>query len=143
MPFKPLRLLIAYDPALGLCRTVVPRMKEMLEERAFEVDVLEIGDGAVDLAPYKGVIVGTPVPGVRASEPTEKVQRFLAEAEDLDEKKVALFCVYGLRPGRVLDRMKGLAIERGAEVVVAHPYARLKPHEMEHLLPAECMIRIR
>lgn len=143
MPFKPLRLLIAYDPALGLCRAVVPRMKEMLEERAFDVDVVELGDDPVDVGPYKGVVVGNPVPGVRASEPTAKVQRFLAEAEDLDEKKVAVFCVYGLRPGRVLDRMKGLAIERGAEVVVAHAYSRLKPQEMEHVLPAECMIRIR
>lgn len=144
MPFKPIRLLVAYDPALGLCAAVVPRLKEMLEERAFEVDVHELGSGDLpDLGPYKGVVVGSPVPGVRASEPTDKVKDFITNAEDLDEKKVALFCVYGLRPGRVLDRMRGLVIERGAEVVVAHAYARLRPTEGEHVVPAECMIRIR
>lgn len=142
MPFKPLRLLLAYDPARGLCGSVVPRMKQLLEERAFTVDVHELGSGPVDLAPYRGVIVGSPA-GLRATEPSEPVQRFFAEAEDLDEKKVALFCVYAVRPGRVLDRMKGLALEKGAEVVVAHAYWRLQPDQMEHVLPAECMIRIR
>lgn len=142
MPFKPLRLLIAYDPAGGHCGVVVPRMKALLEERAFAVDVVELGGGPVDLGPYRGVIVGSPT-GVRALEPSDAVTAFFAGAEDLDEKKVAVFCVYPVWPGRVLDRMKGLAMEKGGVVVAAQAYSRWKPDAREHVLPAECMIRIR
>lgn len=145
MPFKPIRLLIAYDPAGGRCGAVVPRMKELLEERAFEVDVHEIGSGDVDLEPYKGVVLGTPVSGlaVRSTGPTQKVVDWINTTEGLDEKKVALFCVYDVRPGDIFDKLKNVVFERGAEVVVEYPYWRLRPEDGEDQLPAECMVRIR
>lgn len=145
MPFKPIRLLIAHDPAGGRCGLVVPRMKELLELRAFEVDVHEIGSGEVDLEPYAGLIIGTPVTGLalRNVQPTQKVADFISNAEGLDEKKVALFCVYDVRPGDIFDRMKNLVYEKGAEYVAEHAYWRLRPTEEDYVIPAECMIRIR
>ncbi len=145
MPFKPVRLLIAYDNAGGRCGSVVPRMKELLEARAFEVDTLELGNGDVDLDSYKGVIIGTPVTGLalRDAGPTAKVAAFINDTEGLDEKKVALFCVYDLRPGDVFDRMKNLVYERGAEHVAEWAYWRARPDDGETALPAECMVRIR
>lgn len=145
MPFKPLRLLIAYDAAGNRCGRVVSRMKELLEERAFEVDIRELDGQPVDLDEYQGVILGTPVRGLalRDAGPTEKVSAFIKDTEGLDEKKVALFCVYDVRPGAVFDRMKNLINERGAEVVTEYPYWRLQPRDGEDLLPAECMVRIR
>jgi menaquinone-dependent protoporphyrinogen IX oxidase len=146
LPFQPIHLLIAYDDARGLCARVVPRMKEMLEHRAFLVDVHRIQDGAVGIGPYRGVILGTPAfgLGIRGVGPTpalsEFVQRHLA---DLDEVKAAVFCVYDLRPGDTLDRMKALVQERGAQLVAAHAYPRLRPSRGEHVIPAECMVRIR
>lgn len=145
LSFKPIRLLIAYDPARGHCGLVVPRMKKMLEDRAFTVDVHEIDGSPVDLADYSAVIFGTPMPGVglRRSGPTEKVEQFIAGLEGLDEKKFALFCVYDVGFGTTFDRLKNLLMEKGAEYVAEHPYWRLRPQDGEHILPAECMIRIR
>jgi menaquinone-dependent protoporphyrinogen IX oxidase len=145
VPFKPLRLLIAYDSAGKRCGMVVPRMKQLLEERAFEVDVWEIDDQSPDLDDYQGVVIGTPVRGLalRDSGPTAKVAAFIQNTEALEEKKVALFCVFDVRPGTVFDRMKNLLNERGADVVTEYPYWRLQPADGADLLPAECMVRIR
>lgn len=145
MPFKPLRLLIAYDNDGGRCGTVVPRLKELLEARAFAVDTFEIGSGEADLDGYAGVLIGTPVMGLalRGAGPTAKVAEFINTVEGLDEKKVALFCVYDVRPGDIFDRMKNLVYERGAEYVAEWPYWRLRPEDGETMLPAECMVRIR
>lgn len=140
--YKRIRLLIVHDA--GLCGRVVPRMKEMLEDRAFDVDVAEVG-GAIELEPYRGVVVGSAGRGLglRGDNPNQAIQTFLKEQEGLDEKKLALFTVYLGRPGRMLAQMRELAEGRGATVVVAHPYWLLKPTRGEHILPAECMVRIR
>ena len=145
MPSKPLRLLIAYDADGNRCGRVVKRMKELLEARAFEVDVFELGGAVPDLDDYQGVVIGSPVRGLslRDTGPTEKVATFIKTAEGLDEKKVAIFCVFDVRPGTVFDRMKNLLNERGAEVVTEYPYWRMQPTDGEDGLPAECMVRIR
>lgn len=154
MAYTPIRLLVAYDPAGGSCGRVVPQMRKMLEERAFEVDVAELGgsgrSGWPDLAPYRGVVLGCPVsgPGLdglrgRPPELPEAFARFVAEAPGLEEKRVALFTVYTALPGQLLLQMRAAVEARGAQVVVAHPYWRLRPERGEHVLPAECMVRIR
>ncbi len=144
MSFKRLRLLIAYDPEQGLCERVIPRMKELLLNRAFDVDVVTFVEGA-DLSPYRGLILGSPVRGLglRGDQPSEAFQKFVADSEGLDEKRVALFTVYNLRPGRILARMREQVEARGAQVVVAAAYNRFRSQEGEHVLPAECMVRIR
>ncbi len=145
MPFKPIRILIAYDDTRGLCGSVVPRMKQMLEERAFRVDTFVIGGEAPDLEPYAGVVVGAPVPrlGLRPAIVPASVAAFLDGAEGLDEKKVAVFSVYTAFPGTLVDALKQKVGELGAECVAEYAYWRLKPEWGEHVVPAECMIRIR
>lgn len=145
MPFKPLRLLILVDDSRGYCSRVIPRMKEMLEHRAFVVDVHKIQDGAVDIDPYDGLIIGTPVfgLGIKGVGPTPALTRFIEDLEDLDEKRIALFCVYEVRPGTTFDRMRGLVQGMGAEFVASHGYWLLRPTHKEHVIPAECMVRIR
>lgn len=144
MPFRPIRLLILIDDAGGACATVVPRMKELLEHRAFLVDTHRIQDGPRDIAPYAGLILGTPVRGLalRHAGPTPALEAYV-RGLDLSGKKVALFAVYDLRPGVVFDRMKGLIFEQGADFVAAHAYSRWRPTGGEHILPTECMVRIR
>jgi len=148
MAFKPLRLLIAYDDARGLCGRVVPRMTELLQARAFEVDVVEIVDApeAVDLYDYAGLVIGTPSFGLgwRGVGPTERVRRWVeVQAEELDEVKVAIFCVAELRPGWTLRNTRQLVRDQGGEVICAQAYAALRPGREEHVLPSECMVRIR
>ncbi len=145
MPFRALRLLILFDDAHGYCARVVPRMKELLEHRAFLVDVHRVQDGPIDVTPYKGLILGSPSYGfgIRGAGPTQALQDAVAEMPDLSGVGVAVFCVYRLRPGVTLDRMKGMVFEKGANLVVAQGYSLLKPAEAEHILPAECMVRIR
>lgn len=144
MPYKRIRLLIAYDPEQGLCEQVIPRMKELLINRAFDVDVVQFGE-EVDLSPYKGVILGCPVKGlgIRGGLPSGAFQKFVEETEGLEEKRVALFTVFGLRPGKILLRMREMVEGRGAQVVVSAAYFRFRLEEGEHVLPAECMVRIR
>lgn len=145
MPFRALRLLILHDDAGGLCARVIPRMKELLEHRAFLVDVHRIQDGPIDISPYKGLILGSPTYGlgIRGAGPTQALQDFVAALPDLDGVKAAAFCVYRLRPGVTLDRMKGMIFEKGADLVTAQAYSALRPTEGEHILPTECMVRIR
>lgn len=146
MPFKPLRLLVLYDDRRGHCGRVVPRMKEMLEHRAFIVDTHRIQDGATDIEGYNGLVIGSPVMGlgIKGAGPTRELVEYVDEyLDDLDEFKVAVFCVYELRPGITLDRMKGLILSKGAEFVAAHAYSLWRPRRGEHIIPAECMVRIR
>lgn len=145
MPFRPLRVLILIDDDRGRCSRVVPRMRELLEHRAFLVDTHRIQDGPVDITPYKGLIVGSPCFGfgIKGVGPTEALTRFVAELPDLDGVKAAVFCVYELSPGTTLDRMKGMMFEKGADFVAAHAYSLLRPSRGEHILPTECMVRVR
>ncbi|MDP2310299.1 MAG: hypothetical protein Q8P18_30060 [Pseudomonadota bacterium] len=149
MPFKPIRLLIAYDDTRGFCGSVVPRMKQMLEERAFVVDTFVIGGPdpreRLDLELYTGLIVGAPVlrAGLRPSTLPEPVAAFLDGVDALDEKKLAVFSVYGLWPGTMVEALKQKVGELGGECVAEYAYWRLKPEWGEHVVPAECMIRIR
>ncbi len=145
VPFKPLRLLIAYDDARGWCGAVVPRMKQMLEERAFVVDTHVIGGETPDLEPYAGVVLGAPMlgSGVRPATVPSSVDGFLSAAEGFDEKKVAVFSVFTALPGTMTDALKQKVGELGAEVVAEYAYWRLRPQAGEHVIPAECMIRIR
>jgi hypothetical protein len=146
VPFKPIRLLVLFDDQRGHCGRVVGRMKEMLEHRAFIVDTHRIQDGPIDIDDYKGIVVGTPAfgLGIKGCGPTDALTHYIEEdLPDLDEHKVAVFCVHELRPGMTLERMKGLVFSKGGELVAAHAYALLKPGEGEHIIPAECMVRIR
>ena len=147
MPFQRLRLLIAYDNARGLCGAVVPRMRAMLEHRAFEVELLEIGDApvAVDLTEYSGLVLGTPAMGlgVRGVGPSARVKAFVAAQGGLEEVKVAVFCVYELLPGYTLRNTRQLVLDAGGQAICAQPYWRLRPEHDEHVLPAECMVRVR
>lgn len=146
MPFKPIRLLIAFDPTQGLCGAVVPRMKQMLEERAFQVDTHALGSGAPPaLDAYRGVLVGAPVlgGGLRPARVPSAVGAFLEGADQLDEKKVAVFSVFRALPGTMTTALREKVSGYGAEVVAEYAYWWLRPQAGEHVIPAECMIRIR
>lgn len=146
MPFVPLRLLLAYDPDGGLCARVVPRMRAMLEQRGFDVKVAELGDGALpSLDGFRGVVVGSPVPGfgVRRLGPTARVTRFVHEAPGLTGLRAAAFTVFHARGGDSSARLRAFLSAHGADVVVDHAYAAWAPERNEHVLPAECMVRIR
>ena len=145
MPFEPLHVCIVYDNARGHCGRVVPRMREMLEHRAFQVDTHEVGDGPLDIDAYQGLIFGTPATGlgVRGQGPSHRLRSFIEELPDLDEHKVAIFCVYELRPGNTFDRMKNVLFEKGAQFVAEHAFWLVAPHRGDHIIPAECMVRIR
>lgn len=145
VPFRPQRLLIYFDDERGRCGRVVPRMKELLEHRAFLVDTATVAQGPVDLSPYQGLVLGTPVfgLGIRGVGPTPALTAAVEAMDGLDELKVALFCVYTLSPGTTFDRMRGLVLSKGATFVAEHAYALLRPSDGEHALPTECMVRIR
>ncbi|MBN1336767.1 MAG: hypothetical protein JXB39_12485 [Deltaproteobacteria bacterium] len=145
MPFRPLRLCIVYDGARGLCDRVVPRMRVMLEHRAFLVDTHEVGQGGIDLDACQGLVLGSPATGlaIRGAGPSARLRTWVEAVPSLERVRVALFCVYDTRPGATLDRMETLVRSRGAEVVARQAYWALAPRRDDHVLPAECMVRIR
>ena len=147
MPFKPLKLLIAYDDARGHCGRVVPRMKQLLEDRAFEVQTHVIGDQPeqVDLYEVDGLVLGTPSFGVglRGAGPTERVKRWVEAQGGLEEVKVATFSVYEIRAGNSLRNIRQLVRDQQGEHIAGFAYWLARPEHDEHVLPAECMVRIR
>ena len=54
-----------------------------------------------------------------------------------------LFCVYPFRLGTSLDRMKGMVLEKGGTIVAARAYSLMKFNPNDHVIAAECMVRIR
>lgn len=142
MPFQPKPLLVVHDPRGGHTARVVPRMQTMLQDRGFAVTVATVESAPTDLEDFAGVVVGTPTT-LRGDGPSEAVLGWLARAEALDEKKVAIFSTFWALPGGALDKLRARLNEAGAEVVVEHAYWLARPAEGEHVLPAECMVRIR
>lgn len=144
MPFKAIRLVILFDGAGGTLDRVVPRMKHLLEQHAFTVDLHRVADGPLDLTPYRGIVVGGPVSGLglRRPGPTRALADAIERLPDLDGINVALFCVFALRAGATLDRMRDRVLAKGATVVATHAYPLWDPRREEDHLPAECMARI-
>ena len=145
VPFQPLRMLILTDDDRGFCGKVVPEMKRLLEHRAFLVDTHRVADGPVDIKSYRGMILGSPVygAGIRGVGPTPALTAFVEALPELDGMGVAAFCVYPIRPGTTLPRMKGLILARGGSFVASWAFWLLQPDRGAHILPTECMVRIR
>lgn len=146
MPFTPIRLLILFDNQRGYCEKIIPRLKEMLEQRAFAVDLHAIQDGEIDVEDYRGMIIGSPSLGlgIKGAAPTPEMEAYVRDVlPDLDDMGVAVFVVFELHPGTALDRMKGMVLDKGADVVAAHEYGLFRLDIDDHTIPAECMIRIR
>lgn len=145
--FEPLRLLLLADPAFGYCTRVLPRMKQLLEDRAFQVDevLLDPPPPTLDIEPYDGLVLGVPVPGLgmRGGGLSPRVVRFVESLGDLDEVRVVLFCVYVFRPGNTLELLRELLESHGADVMVARELSFISSGRDEHVIPAECMVRIR
>lgn len=146
MPFRPPRLLLVWDPLAGLCEKVLPRLRQQLLDRAFDVDDLALNQPErVALREYDGLVLGCPVPGagLRRHGPTDLVDAFVRAQDALDEVETALFTVYRARPGHTLRNTRQLVVDQGGRVVVQHGYPAFRPRWQEHVLPAECMVRIR
>lgn len=142
MPFKSKRLLLTYDDVGGTCGRVVARMEQMLRDRAFDVTHLPLAQAPTDLSGFDGVVLGTPV-SLRGRGPSAAVLEWVARAEGLDERRVAIFSAFWAVPGRALTELRGKLTELGVEVVAEHAYWLVRPEDGNHLLPAECMVRIR
>ena len=54
-----------------------------------------------------------------------------------------MFCVYELLPGYTLRNTRQLVLDAGGQAICAQGYWRLRPEHDEHVLPAECMVRVR
>ena len=145
MPFESIPVLVLYDDTRGRCGKVVPRMVQMLEERGFTVDTHRVEDGPVDIDKYRGIILGAPTfgLGVRDLPPNDAFVEYVEALDGIDEKQIAVFTVYSAWPGNGLERLKGLVLRVGARFVAHHAYSKHQPQTGEHMLPAECMVRIR
>ena len=146
MSFRPLRLLLVWDPAQGLCERIVPGLTRQLEDRAFLVEARALeGPADAGLSAFAGLVLGCPVPGagLRRHGPSGLVEAWLQAQTELDQVKTALFTVGRLGAGHTLRNTRQRVHDLGGEVVVAHHYCILRPGPESYVLAAECMVRIR
>ena len=150
VPYRRRQVLLVYDASGGLVEQVLERQVEMLADRGFDAELLRL-DGAVpddldfDPEEWDGLIVAVPVSGsgLRGGAPSPVVLDFLDACEDLDELRVALLAVYRLKPGKALEALEEKVAELGGEVICSHPLWLMRPTHEEHVVPAECMVRMR
>lgn len=133
------------DDTKGWCSLVVPTLVEMLKSRGFLVDVHRMQDGPVRLNGHRAVLLGAPTfgAGVRERPPTDEFTAYVESIDGLDEVQMGVFTVYGLRTGDAVQRLKGLALRVGARYIAGHAYSRWNLAKGAHILPAECMVRVR
>jgi hypothetical protein len=145
VPFEPIPLLILIDDTRGWCSKVVPGLKEMLNNRGFETTVHCMADGPIQLDGHRAVLLGAPTfgLGIRERAPTEEFAAYVESIEGLDEVSMGVFTVYAARPGDALQRLKGLVLRTGARFIAWHGYPRWNLGKGAHVLPAECMVRVR
>ena len=124
---------------------VVPRLTELLENRGFVVSVHRFQDGPVGLDGHRAVLLGAPTfgLGLRNRAPSADFTAFIESIDGLDEVQMGVFTVYQAWAGDSLQRLKGLVLRVGSRFVAAHGYPRWDLTKGEHVLPAECMVRVR
>ena len=145
MPFQPIPILILIDDTRGWCAKVVPDLQELLANRGFIPTVHRMQEGPVDLGDHRAVLLGAPTfgLGIRDRAPTEEFAAYVEKISGLDEVSVGVFTVYAARPGDSLQRLKGLVLRTGARFIAWHGYPRWNLSKGAHVLPAECMVRVR
>jgi len=136
---------VVYDNARRFCGRSVRELVKLLERRAFIVDTHDIADGPVALEDYAGLVVGSPVFGLgfRGVGPTHALTRYISDLPSLEGRSVAIFCVYALRPGDTLERMRRMLDAKGAELVIEQAFWVAAPKRDAHVIPTECMVRMR
>ena len=125
---------------------MVPNLVTQLEDRAFVVEALALTEARDHgLSAYAGLVLGCPVPGVglRRHGPSVLVEGWLQAQTELDQVRTALFSVGRLQAGHTLRNTRQRVRDLGGEVVITHHYSLLRPSHDSHVLPAECMVRIR
>ncbi len=146
MAFSPLKLLMVTDNTRRFCGRVTPALQADLVHRAFEVDAYTLDALPADfnVESYDGLVMGFPVFGSgRDGAPSKAILDFVETLGDLDEIRVALFCVYQVWEGPSLLRFQSILENLGAEVHCSQAFWFLKPKYRKHELPAEIMVRIR
>jgi hypothetical protein len=102
-------------------------------------------DGPVELGDARVVILGAPTFGfgIRSRAPNDAFVEYVEAIDGIEDMHIAAFTVYQTRPGDSLQRLKGLVLRVGARFVAWHGYPRWDLSRGEHVLPAECMVRVR
>ena len=145
VPFQPIPILILIDDTRGWCAGVVPELQVLLENRGFIPHVHRMQDGPIQIGDNRAMLLGAPTFGfgIRERAPTADFADYVEAMDGLDEVSIGVFTVYATRPGDSLQRLKGLVLRTGARFIAWHGYPRWNLSKGAHVLPAECMVRVR
>ena len=81
--------------------------------RALRGELAAIEPALIDVSGYDAVVVGSPV---WAFNPTPAANAAVAALRGIEEKPAAVFCTSRGAPGKTLDRMRAMLVDRGAKV---------------------------
>lgn len=127
--------------------SVVPRMSEMLAPRGFVVRPNRMQDGPVELGDARVLMLGLGTPtfglSIRSRASNDAFVEYAQAMGGIEDVNIAVSTVCQTRPGDSLQRLKGLARRVGARFVAWPGYPRLNVSQGDHVLPAECMVRVR
>jgi hypothetical protein len=147
VPFTPLPLLLATHAPTGRGEAVLDGLVAMLEARGFVVTKTALGMAPVpDTGAFRGVVLAVEDPGMlglRDHGLPPAVEAFVRDTPGLDALPLAILTVHRVRRGPLADTLRGAAEARGVRIAVVHAMRAGAPGRDAHVVPAECMVRMR
>jgi len=81
--------------------------------RALRSELAAIEPALIDVSGYDIVVIGSPV---WAGNPTPAINAAVAALQGIEGKAAVVFCTSHGLPGKTLDRMRAMLVDRGAKV---------------------------
>lgn len=127
-----MNIAIVYHSTTGKTAQAAEKMGSMFEERGHQCLVQSVMDAdPAEVSRADLICVGTWVHGlfVIRQHPTHETMYFVNKLEDLDGKRVVVFCTYMLAAGSTLAQMAEVLEAKGANVVGRFKYRGSEPNK--------------
>jgi hypothetical protein len=147
VPFTPLPLLLVTHTPAGRGDAVLDGLVGMLEDRAFVVRRVPLATATPpDPAGFRGVVLAVEDPGLlglRDHGVPAPVEAFLRRTPGLEAVPLAILTLHRVRRGPLGEALRRAAEARGVRIAVVHAMREGAPERDAHVVPAECMVRMR
>lgn len=115
-----MEIAIVYDSRTGTTAKAAQAMSRIMEQHGHQCQVQPAGQAKADeVAAADLLCVGGWVSGlfIIRQHPSDGIMRFINRLDNLEDKKVVVFCTYKVAAGSTLAQMANVLADKGAEVV--------------------------